>query len=781
MDPQIAGYLLIGAHAFKNDPKLQEWEEFSRDELINYLNDYFKTEDFEESVVALEQYVKATLESSTLPIDVIESNIAESEEDKEKRRLIKEKSHREVTASLDRQRALAPKQRPVTQKKQTEAEQWQEINKDLTLKIQNQLIAFDSALAQDPELLEKLTEEIKTDVASLALNGEGSEIEKNLAPLVNEALTKNGYLINAQKQEALIKDLYESTQKEAQEIHATNDSPLSQEILNNYAQNTENVIFTPAYVLANPSLLVAYSQKAFVALPVKFLQQSASETSPEWQKMLNQGVFVENYDLTIQNLIKSGLSENHPAIIKLQGERDRLYEAQKNSAGKDKPLVGLLKTFFKPNELTGNQKGTSDSTGIAISGKTLWSGKGWAFNLKNTFNQIGLASKIYQKFPSLPGKTLVTSRFSIGALAWSNRRLWRPVYLAVAKTAAGKAVKVGLKKASVWVATKLGLQAAITAAGIGTGPGIVVAAVVNLAIEAVSFVYNKFIKPLLQKIKNNPLATIAIGVGIVVIIPSFAVVGIIIAALGTFIALTGAGGILGGIAFTTVSFFTALVAGPVVGVSVATLVVLGLIVLSSLTFFIVMTTAGAFILPQGASLRVAGPPVITVAPNCTATRHLAEEVVCQLQSCNLQYVVSSTIDETEKCLSQSNLPNKETIISYFRASVLAPRNDGKLQCVGFVQGVMAAMGHPLAGRDAKNYILETPPPSGYISFNDPNQIQVGDLAVKTTNDFGHIMVIIAKDGDKLTVSQADGGTGVVGNGIIPASFVSKIGGFLRAN
>lgn len=619
--------LLPVANAFANDPNLKEWEGWSRESFERVLNELFDSKDFLNSVILLNGVVNGDLQAPSIPLE-LENLLTILKNAKEQKKEIRDKAINDVQNYIERLKktylplAEASKQRPVEKKEKNQEEKWRETQEKLTLKIQNQLIAFDQDLAEDPELLEELTEEIKTGVVSLALTEDETELGNKLKPLASEVLTKNGYLINSQKQEAFTEALYESSQKEIQEIRTTNNSPIAQEILDKYALNNENVIFSPAYVLANPSLALAYTQKALVALPVKFLQQSANETSPQWQKMLKEGVFVENYDLTIKNLIASGLSENHPTIIKLQRERDRLYEAQKTSEGKDKPVVGFLKTFFKPNELTGNQKGASETTGIALSGKTLWaSGKGWAFNLKGAFNQLGLASKIYQKFPSLPGKTLITSKLSIGALAWSSRRLWRPVYLAVAKTAAGKAVKVGIKKASAWVATKLGLQAAITAAGVGTGVGAAPAIAINLIIEAASLITDKLIKPFLRKIKENPLATIALGVGIMVIVPSFAIIGVTIAAIGVFTAMAGAGAILGGIAIGTLGFFTALVGGPVVGFSIATAVIIGVIALSSLTFFIVMTTAGAFILPVN-PLSLSGglrnlPPTI-INPKCSS-------------------------------------------------------------------------------------------------------------------------------------------------------------------
>jgi len=781
MDPKIAQHLLVGAHAFISNQELKEWEGLSREDFVYLINSLFESENFLDSVGLLEKVANEELQASSIPPD-LENLINQWENAKEQKQEIREEAERKVRSYIEKRKksyiplAEAAKQKPLKIPKNAE-EQWQQTNEELTVKIQNQLISFDPSLSQDPELLEKLTEEIKTDLVSLALTSEETEIEKKLAPLINEALAKNGYLINSQKQEALANDLYESSREEIQEIRTTNNSPIPQEVLNNYSQNTENVVFTPAYVLANPSLLVAYSQKALVALPVKFLQNAASETSPEWQKMLKEGIFAENYDLTIKNLISSGLPENHPAVIKLRNERDRLYEAQKTSTGKDKPLVGLLKTFFKPSELTGNQKGASDSTGIAISSKTLWnSGKGWAFNLKGAFNQLGLASKIYQKFPSLPGKTLVTSRFSIGALAWSNRRLWRPVYLTVAKTAAGKTIKVGIKKAAVWLGTRLGLQTAITAAGISTGPGVVVAVVINVGIEIVGFVWNKGIKPFFQKIsqwvKNPETAFVALIAGLVVLPISTAVGAALIIAGGVGL-IGGIGSILGGLAVGATSLFSALIGAPMAGVPITAFLVTVLGSVGALTFFVVMTTSGAFILPKGMGDGIGGPPLALVPPECQSPRHLSENVLCQLNSCGIQSVTGYNYTLVESCMG--NFSNKEAILNQFQASLPVDRCNC-LQCVGFVRGVMAALGKdPGGGKDAKDY-LDDNVPSGYIKSINMSGITVGDLAVMKSGLYGHIAIVVKRDGNKITVAQAWGGTGAVN---MTDFNISQFDGYLR--
>lgn len=794
MNPEIARHLLLGAHAFLDDPNLKEWEGLSREDFVYLINSLFESENFLDSVGLLEQVANEELQASSIPPD-LENLIKELEQAKDQEQEIRQKARKDVKAYLEKRRkayfplAAVSKQRPLSPKEKNEEEKWQEINEDLGQKIQEQLLVLDPSLEKDPQLLQHLTEEVQEKVVGLALTEENKDLEQKLSRATDETLTNHGYFLNKEKQEAFSRSLLEVSQKEIQEIQQTIDSPLSPEILQNYSQGNENVAFPLAYILLNPSLAAAYAQKAVVALPVKLVQQSADETSPEWQKMLLKGVFAENYDLTIQKLKNAGTPDNHPTIIKLQKERDRLYEAQKTSEGKDKPLVGLLKTFFKPQELLGQQKGVSETTGISLSGKTLWSkGTGWAFNLKNTFNNFGLVAKIYRREPILLGKTTLislTSKTSMGAVAWANRRVWRKAYLAFAKTAAGQAVKTGIKKASVWVATKLGVRVAVSAAAAGTGVGLIPTIVINVAIEVVSFVWNKAIKPLFQKIStwikepDKAFATLMVGVGVIVFVPALTIGGALLVGIGALGLLGSAGSILGGLAIGTTSFFAALTTGAFATVPVGAFVVGVLGTLSALTFFIVMTTAGAFILPQGmGGTSKSSPPITATDPECNPPRNLAENTVCVLRACNIQFVTMSTLGQTENCLRNSSLLNKETILAYYKSSVEKYTN---LQCVGFVQGIMAALGKPLEGRDAKNYAL-VPAPAGYSLFlksnSDINQVQVGDLPFWTGGDWGHIMMVVAKNGNTITISNALGNSGYVGNGQYPASVFD---GYLRPN
>ena len=779
--------MLTGAHAFLSDKNLSTWEGIDRENFFYLLNSLLGTTDTNTAVSLLEKIVTEELTAPSLPPDLADL-VKEWQKAKDQKEEIRQEASQKVVRFLERQRkaylplAQAAKEHFKEKEEEPFEKKWKNTEKTLKNKVETELLRFDPALASDPELCQQMTKDIGEILISQSLQ-EGKELD--LWPAVNKILTDHGYVLKLEKQRNFYRDLKAQTEKEIEFFQKEIEFSLPPSLLQNYSQTNENVAFPVIYALANPRVLVAYGQKAALALPVKFLQAGAEEANPEWQAMLEKGVFAQNFDLTIEKLKKAGLEENHPLIKKLEAEKNRFLEAERTASGKEKLAVKLLKGYYQFEELTGQKKAVSRDTGLALSSNTLWQKQsGWAFNLKNLFNRIGLASKIYQKFPALSGKTVVSPRFSIGAIAWTNRKLWRPLYLAVAKTAAGKTIKAGIKKFSAWVATKLGIQTAVAAAGISTGPGIIVAAAIDLGIEVIGFVWNKAIKPLVLKVSqwikepDKAFTALLVGAGIIVAFPSFAALGVVLAGLGALGLIGSAGSIITGFALGTTSFFTALVSGSFAAVPITAFVLAILGTLAGLTFFIVMTTAGAFILPGAGSLSVSSPPVTAVAPECTSPRHLAETVVCQLQSCNIQFVTTASINQAEECLRKNSLTNKDLMIQIFKSSVASYQN---LQCVGFVMGVMTEMGHYLEGRDAKNYAL-SPPPSGYSLYlkneSDINQIQVGDLPFWTGGDFGHIMIVVAKDGNTITISNALGNSGYVGNGQYPASVFD---GYLRPN
>ncbi|PIS14196.1 hypothetical protein COT65_00145 [Candidatus Shapirobacteria bacterium CG09_land_8_20_14_0_10_47_13] len=223
------------------------------------------------------------------------------------------------------------------------------------------------------------------------------------------------------------------------------------------------------------------------------------------------------------------------------------------------------------------------------------------------------------------------------------------------------------------------------------------------------------------------------------------------------------GGFLSGL--TAVSLPAALPLVAVIGAIVVVVLV---------TVITIMAVGGAFQKGHGGQISNLGNPIVARAPSPTS--QLGETAIWTLNQCGIAAVNKGTWARTEVCLRSSSLPNKETIISQFHFSVFEVGPG--LQCVGFVRGVMAALGKdPGGGRDAKGY-LNPPPPVGYQPINTNMQnVQVGDLVIMRGSNDGHIAIVIEKNADSIRVAQAWGTNG----GAIQITEINPVyfDGFLR--
>lgn len=178
------------------------------------------------------------------------------------------------------------------------------------------------------------------------------------------------------------------------------------------------------------------------------------------------------------------------------------------------------------------------------------------------------------------------------------------VFAALGKTAVIK----GAKKAASWLVTKLGLQGAITAlgaaaSGLTAGVSLLISAVINLAIEVGGKIFGKIKEGIIRLIKKPEEAigwAVAGGLALAFLPMPIALIGVVPIVLGgtALIGWVGAsaGTIASGLAAKTVAFFTLLTTAPITA-PIALFVVAVLGTLAAITFFIVITTAGAFILP----------------------------------------------------------------------------------------------------------------------------------------------------------------------------------------
>jgi len=166
----------------------------------------------------------------------------------------------------------------------------------------------------------------------------------------------------------------------------------------------------------------------------------------------------------------------------------------------------------------------------------------------------------------------------------------------LSKEGVKKAVGEGIKKGITWLATKFGASAILSALGTAAGPiGTAIGFVAGFLIDKAKGI----ISGILQKIKK-PEVALALGLGGAFFV--FGIPGVIGLALGLpLLALggagfaAGAGGLLGGFATGVAAFFVALAAPFAAPIG---LLIGGIIGgLAIITFFIVMLTASAFIIP----------------------------------------------------------------------------------------------------------------------------------------------------------------------------------------
>jgi len=197
-------------------------------------------------------------------------------------------------------------------------------------------------------------------------------------------------------------------------------------------------------------------------------------------------------------------------------------------------------------------------------------------------------------------------------------------------------------------------------------------------------------------------------------------------------------------------------------IAIGTLIIIG--AFATATYFQVMTTSSAFILPfrpeEIGELVTIGEPVPPGDPT-DPSLHLAERVIAVISTCDggIQFVTRTNVGRVAECLRNSSLPSSqvEIIIGHFEYSVGVDPIYPYLQCVGFVRGIMAALGRdPGGGRDARGY-LTPPAPGGYEGpyYRDRlDELRRDDLAIWRNPWPGHIVIVLRREGDAVVVAQA---------------------------
>jgi len=359
--------------------------------------------------------------------------------------------------------------------------------------------------------------------------------------------------------------------------------PLPKEVLVKLNQASETIYPLPAYTRLNPK--AGFFIKRTADTPsARLIEFAVKNAPPEWQASKNwptiqetveRRIFVKDLQTYVDFFKKAGVPANHPLIKQYEDKIAKLLEVQKNSkTGQDHPWVKILK---------------NDSV--------IWLRKS---------KRLSFLLKTQGRFDNF-----IIRRFSFVLRAYQGfdnfitKKIAQPIIGWLAKTAIGKAVQQGAKKAATWIAAKLGMKLAVTAgvaaAGAATGPPGWVVAAATIALDILKAVGRKvigFIRRIIQE-PDKAFGSVAVGVLLLVFIPMpFALIAIIPLAIGgvglaSFVlapaTLTIIGGGIGG-------FFATITALPFIA-PVALFFIIILSVLAGLTLFIVLIVSGAFILP----------------------------------------------------------------------------------------------------------------------------------------------------------------------------------------
>jgi murein DD-endopeptidase MepM/ murein hydrolase activator NlpD len=594
----------------------------------------------------LEEYQKAPeLPPASLPPTELKEIYEKAQQEKElelQKKIASQKTYQDYQQYVDFWKKRLLKNQPELPPKLTEAIAEKIADKtisNLPPVAQARLLTDDDLQQVKKEELKTLENELKNlkieirppilQEAEKIVATEAQKIEKEKKEVISQAeqIVENEWqkLIKKISIEPKIIQSVKETSQIVQPTEIKNIPPLPPEILNQLNQPPEEVSFLPLYTFLHPKVATAFMEKAVYTLPAKFLSLTADDASPEWQAIMQNGLFAEDLQASLKALKSMGVPENHPLLKKLSDKAASLQEQQKFTLQtkdgqiiyKDTLAARIFKHYYHFDKITNRQKIYDEDLKKnlpRLSPEAIWSQGGYAGFLRNSLNRFKFIINTYEKFSKFVTKGKYTS-FLTPVKQFFYKKFAQPAIQWLAKTAAGKAVKAGAKKAATWLAAKAGVKLGIWAAGAATAaPSAGVSLLIAAAVEIGTRLLGKIWEKIKTIIRDPEKAFMSIGLGLIFLffIPGplrfIGIIPIVFGGLGliTFIAapatLTTIGGGIGAFftALTTMSF-----AAPI-----ALFIIILLGVLAGLTIFIVMVVSGAFILPN----KVAEVTPTTISP-----------------------------------------------------------------------------------------------------------------------------------------------------------------------
>lgn len=597
-----------------------------------------------EQISSMEEY----LQRRSVPQEAIEGakNLAEIKP-KEKEALAQAKT--KVGRFIQEQEELA------RQANQLSASQLAQAEKNITQEVERTIRERAPQLVRNqPEVVDKLVEEFKEEVLTncfesprQALGPEAYQtIIDQALPRIDLVIAEENIPLSPGEKEAIklgLKETAKTTLPEASVLTQI-DFKLPQSVQEKIP--VQGTAFSPVAAAFHPVDLVRkLSQPSAIAAQMVMAGEISDEEAIKQQlekelrspkrdiqritqlantlqemkefKLSSRELRYSAYGLTSQDFQKAidflqkELGAGDPTIrfLEIRKRRQEGFESKFPSASQK------IRSFFALNQQLGQRPAVVELRGTYNSlpspepvGK-----------MNQVLNQIGTISRFYQISSQFPGIRQIESlpfQKIADFRGFVYQKTLHPLFHRLAQTSFGQAIKTGIttafkettkkaigegiKKGITWLATKLGLQAAITAisAALALPSG-----GISLLIGALVEVGGKFLGKIWDTIKGfirepeKALALVGAGILTVVILPMpIAIIGVVPIALGGLGLMAGAGGILGGFATGVEAFFVAL-AAPFATKAIAYLVIGVMGGLAIITFFIVILTASAFIIP----------------------------------------------------------------------------------------------------------------------------------------------------------------------------------------
>ena len=610
------------------------------------------------------------------------------------------------------------------------------------------------SLQLTPKETSKLSKQTQATIIASILTARGQEMTvENIQKTTKSFLKSRGISSNDTLINKFAQDLAKKTQHQAELINRY--SPYS------LTKNQREKLAQEPHPLTNP-----LSPKALLGRMIRMVTTPAIETlktaaesenvAPEWQSTIQLELTPRIIEYSIEVYKKAALADNHPLIQELEMQKTILETQTETTAAKilaahsrfrwhPNELFLLPKSniplFIPPEYTVARRPRFSLSYPLKfLYRKTL--GRAW-----NAFSQSSFGSK-----------------FKIGITRFFAKKM---------------GVKFGAKKVVTWAATKLGLKALLAAI-----PEPVVSKILLIGSVVLGWVKKAF-----KKLWEKPELAIIGGVtffAVGTLMPLLPVLGLIFKTVGlissTIGFLGGAAKWLGSLAAKAGSLLTSAAttlssslgflttASVPAGLALVPVGAVGLV--GGLTLFTVVASTARFHEGRGEWLPEAGD--VIPARTLDRNHHLAENIIYILKNeCQLSHVTPGTFDNLKNCLRNPKTSesavylagfNIEAMIEDFRYSVKKIGPEHRLQCVGFVRGVMSALGADPGWNgsgDAKSYLQKHTDIYQVFDKKQIDLIEVGDIVVSTYGEYGHMGIVVSRTEDEIFVAQAWGSTGKI--------------------